>query len=268
MPIDYQPSRDLAPRWGSKRPPIEVLDSWFFSCKENYHKLLNEIRLDAKNLENIPIHFSEKNLPLPAWVGVPYSPFDAIILNELIKKNQPKRFLEIGSGISTCFAKKAFDDFNINTEIISIDPEPRAEIDSICDLVLRKGLENCDLSIFDNLESGDILFFDGSHRCFMNSDVTIFFIDVLPKIKPGVLIHIHDISLPYDYPEWAINWYWNEQYMLAVYLMGNKDKIIPIAPTSFLCQNPEFAEHFKKPFLDLSEQVCWTGGGAMWFTHK
>ena len=97
------------------------------------------------------------------------------------------------------FARHAIRTGNLKTTIMSIDPKPRAEIDSLCDRVMRLPLELCDLNLFRELEPGDILFFDGSHRIFANSDVTVFFIEVLPRLKPGVLVHVHDIFLPADY---------------------------------------------------------------------
>jgi hypothetical protein len=126
-------------------------------------------------------------------------------------------------------------------------------------------------SIFDELEAGDIVFFDGSHRSFMNSDVTVFFIDVLPRIKPGVIVHLHDINLPWDYPDFFKTWYWNEQYMLAVYLMCSKDTLNPLLPTSWICRNEFFKKQIANPFVDLGSDdanMAWQGGGSIWFTKK
>jgi hypothetical protein len=82
------------------------------------------------------------------------------------------------------------------TSITSIDPEPRTDINSLCDRVVRKWLEDCDLSLFDQLEPGDFLFFDGSHRVLTNSHTTVLYLEVIPRIKAGVIIHVHDIHLP------------------------------------------------------------------------
>jgi hypothetical protein len=123
--------------------------------------------------------------------------------------------IEVGSGNSTMFAKSALLHSGKDTKIVSIDPQPRAEIDAICDEVIRAPLEDLDVSLFDRLEAGDSLFIDNSHRSFMNSDVTVAMLDVLPRLKPGVLVGIHDIFLPFDYFEtWAERGY-NEQYLLA-----------------------------------------------------
>jgi len=269
VPVEYLPSRDFNPRWGYSKPRIPSLNDWFARHAGDYHAFLKLMRGEIGGLAGIPMDFDEKNLPQPAWNGVPYCAFDALALYSMVKKHKPKRYLEIGSGITTCFAKKAVVDAKLSTHITSIDPEPRAKIDAICDTIIRDGLETCDLAIFDQLEAGDILFFDGSHRSFMNSDVTVFFIDVLPRLKPGVIVHIHDISLPWDYDHFFKNWYWNEQYLLAIYMMGNQHRIEPLLPTSFICRDAAFEAEFAVPMLDLGKSNdAWRGGGAMWFTHK
>jgi hypothetical protein len=266
IPLDYPPSRDFRPRWGASHPPIEFLVDWFDG--HDYLPLLNELRVAAGELRNIPKTFDPANLPEPAWLGVPLAPFDAAAIYMMVKRHRPKRYIEIGSGISTCFAYKAIKAHRLGSEVISIDPQPRAEIDAICTRVIRDGLETCDLSIFDSMEAGDILFMDGSHRTFMNSDVTVFMIDVLPRLKPGVIVHVHDITLPNDYPDMFTNWYWSEQYMLAVYMMNAADRINPLFPTSFVCRHPRYADFFAVPPLDIGEaNDGWRHGGSMWFTH-
>src|SRR5690606_30946570 len=94
------------------------------------------------------------------------------------------------------------------------------EIDMICDNVFREPLEDVGLEIFDALGAGDILYIDNSHRAFMNSDVTVVFLDILPRLKPGVLVQIHDVTLPYDYPEVWIDRHYSEQYLLAAWLLA------------------------------------------------
>jgi predicted O-methyltransferase YrrM len=269
IPIDYLPSRAYSPRWGASRPPIKQLDDWFRSHAADYHALIRENRASAQALRGIPIEFDPARLPEPAWSGAPYAPFDAVTLYTMIRTYRPATYLEIGSGITTCFAHRAIRDSFLSTQIVSIDPEPRASIDAICNSVIRNGLETCDLEIFSKLEANDVVLFDGSHRAFMNSDVSVFFIDILPRLKPGVIVHVHDIMLPYDYPDMFSNWYWNEQYMLAVYMMGNMRRLTPLAPTYFICRDEEFASALREPMIDLGpHNGGWLGGGAMWFTAR
>jgi hypothetical protein len=103
----------------------------------------------------------------------------------------------------------------------------------------------------------------------MNSDVTVFFIDVLPRLKPGVIVHLHDILLPWDYPDSFKQWYWNEQYMLAVYMMNARDRLNPLLPTAWISRSQEFVSFFRTPLLDLGSPAAnesWKHGGSMWFT--
>lgn len=269
LPIEYPPSRDLRPRWGATRPPIAKLAEWMGRQDNDYRAVLAAMRARAPQLARINRDFDAALLPEPAWCGVPYAAFDSAALYTLIGEYQPNLYLEIGSGITTTFAHRAIQDHGLSTRIVSIDPEPRAAIDSICDEVIRTGLETCDLSVFDALEAGDILFLDGSHRVFMNSDVTVFMIDVLPRVKPGVLVHVHDIQLPWDYPDMFINWYWSEAYILAAYFLGGLDRVKPILPTTWVCRSPQFDDWFnEQPIVNLGPQNdAWRGGGAMWFTH-
>ena len=269
LPLDYTPSRRFEPRWGYSRPVIQVLHDWFASYREAYRRILDELTGNREWLARVPHQFDTVRLPEPAWLGVPLAPFDSAAIYTMVRRFRPKRYFEIGSGISTCFAVKAIRDHGLGSEVISIDPEPRAAIDRICNRIIRDGLETCDPALFDQLEPGDILFFDGSHRSFMNSDVTVFMIDVLPRLKPGVVVHVHDINLPYDYPDSFKHWYWNEQYMLAVYMMNARDRIDPIFPTAFVCRDPDFDTWFRDPLVDLGpDNAGWRGGGSMWFTHS
>lgn len=265
LPIDYAPSRNYVPRWGYSRPVLQDLYDLFAENIEIYKELVAKMREHAPSMREIPLVFHERNLPMPAWSGVAYAPFDALVLHTLIQIYKPNIFLEIGSGISTCFARYAADKSKHAMKIVSIDPEPRAEIDAICDLIIREPVENVDQAIFENLEAGDIVFMDGSHRSFMNSDVTVFFLEILDKIPKGVLIHIHDITLPWDYPPMFASWYWNEQYLLAAIIKYGKKQFVPLAPTHFMCKVPEIRDSLPAYFIDLGEyNDGWLGGGAMW----
>jgi hypothetical protein len=150
----------------------------------------------------------------------------------------PKTYLEIGSGNSTKFARESITNNQLGTKLISIDPNPRAEIDAICDQVVRTPVEDLPLTIFEDLVSGDILFVDNSHRASANSDVTVFFMDILPNLPPGVLVHLHDICLPWDYAEEQAEDAYSEQYLLATaLLMGSKLKTR--LPNLFVTRTPE-----------------------------
>jgi hypothetical protein len=248
VPLDYPPARIYAPRYGYSHPPIERLVSLFQSHEPSYLEML-------RYMASLDVRHIPESGSLPAWTGGAISRFDALLLYAMVHKYRPRIYLEIGSGMTTYFAKQATKDAGLDTKIISIDPEPRAEVSTICDKIYRSGLEEIDQGVFDELQPGDIVFMDGSHRCFMNSDVTIFFIETLPRLKPGVLVHVHDVFLPYDYIPLFKDWYWNEQYMLAVYMMNNRS-VVPLFPGTYVRENC---------ITDFPGTV---DSGSLWFTHQ
>ena len=127
----------------------------------------------------------------------------------------------------------------MRTTITCLDPNPRTDIEAIADVRIPTPLEECDLSLFDELEEPDILFMDGSHRAFVNSDATVFFLEVLPALKPGVLVQIHDIKLPYDYPtEWVERLY-NEQFLLGSYLLAETRIFEVLLPNALISNDAE-----------------------------
>ena len=166
----------------------------------------------------IPMRSSEIT-SRPIWVNGWLPAMDMLANYTVLAENDPLRYVEIGSGESTKLARRAIDERGLRTRLTSIDPHPRAEVDRLCDAVVRHKLEDADLAVFAECEPGDVIFFDGSHRSFMNSDVSVFFLEILPSLPPGVIVGLHDIELPWDYPtSWSGRFY-NEQYLLAVYLL-------------------------------------------------
>ncbi|MFF6971940.1 MULTISPECIES: class I SAM-dependent methyltransferase [Streptomyces] len=176
---------------------------------------------------------------VPYWGNTWLPPLDALSLYGLLAETKPARYLEIGSGNSTKFARRAVDDLGLTTRIVSVDPRPRAPIDALCDEVVRVPLQRADPAVFEQLEPGDIVFLDGSHRLHMGSDVMVFFFELLPRLKPGVLIQVHDIMLPSDYPE---SWRWrlySEQYLLAAMLTSAPERFDVQLPNAFVHGDPE-----------------------------
>src|SRR4029453_9997100 len=104
---------------------------------------------------------------------------------------KPNLLIEVGSGYSTRFARAAIQANSPATRLISIDPSPRAEISLLCDESIKTPLEDVNQGVFARLQSGDILFIDNSHRAFQNSDVTVFFVEILPNLPKGCVLHIH-----------------------------------------------------------------------------
>lgn len=154
-----------------------------------------------------------------------FNGFDAAVYYALIRHLQPQRIVEIGGGYSTQIANKALA-ANGKGKLICIEPYPEArliEADLNVELI-QKRAEEIDVDFFSRLEPNDILFIDSSHIVKCGSDVCYEFLEVLPLVKPGVWIHVHDIFFPHDYPaDWVLErrLALNEQYLLDAFLSFN-----------------------------------------------
>lgn len=217
-----------------------------------YEQTLRGFRDYLSWFERIPAEAADDVTPY--WSNIWLPPIDAAALYVQVAQSRPLRYVEIGSGNSTKFARRAIRDHGLATEIVSIDPAPRAPVDALCDARVRKPFEETDLSIFSGLAAGDVVFVDNSHRCFMNSDATVFFTEVLPVLPPGVIVGVHDIFLPYDYPKEWVGRYYSEQYLLACYLLGRTPLFRVLFPAHFLLRTPATAT--------IAESLCSALPGA------
>lgn len=237
LALDHPPAVEETPRWGYGRPEHARLAERLARGEDEYARRLDQIVAYANELRRIPRDQAAPGDPW--WLNPWFSGLDAASLYALIRSTSPARYVEIGSGLSTMFAARARRDGGFPTSITSIDPQPRAGIDELCDEVHREPLENVGLEPFRALAAGDIVLFDGSHRVFMNSDVTAFFLDVLPELPPRVLVGVHDIYLPEDYPPEGASWHLSEQYMLAAYLLANPSWLEPVLPLAYVTRRPQ-----------------------------
>lgn len=252
------------PRYGYGKPPHPRLYEMIDRNRESYQHVLALLLRYKDSLAQIAKGQADPRSTKPAWINGWLPGLDAVALYGLLCLHNPRRYFEIGSGNSTKFARQAIQDYRLRTEITSFDPFPRAEIDAICDRSFRQPLEEIDLQVFDELEAGDIVFVDHSHRVFMNSDATVVFLDVLPRLKPGVLVEFHDILLPFDYPPAWKNWYYSEQYMLAAYLLAEGRKFDILLPNFFISSDPELRSILAPLWADPRMQGVETHGVSFW----
>jgi hypothetical protein len=206
-------------RFGYNLSPHPQLLARLSERDDQYRATLGTFLLLLPNIVTIPSHPTDD----PAesnWINLAFPSLDAIALMGLLMPHRPRRFVEIGSGFFTKFARRAIRDHALPTRIVSIDPEPRAEIDAICDEVIRCPLEDVPSETFAGVTAEDFIFIDGSHRVFQGSDATVFFTEILPAVPAGTLVGVHDIFLPADYPQAWLDWYLSEQYLLACWLLG------------------------------------------------
>jgi Methyltransferase domain len=159
------------------------------------------------------------------WHNHFYTALDALTLYTLIRRGKPKRIVEIGSGYSTHVSLTAVRKNGVG-QVVCIEPYPTEVLRKVGAEVriIESKVQELDLGFFESLGSGDILFIDSSHVSAFQSDVNFEFLKLLPRIKPGVLVHVHDIFFPWEYPkEWVarLRWLWNEQYLLYGLMIEN-----------------------------------------------
>jgi predicted O-methyltransferase YrrM len=155
---------------------------------------------------------------------------DAIFLYSIMRNIRPRRVIEVGSGFSSAVMLDTANYFlNPQPEFTFIEPNPARlqELLACGDdkkvTLIRERLQEVPLEVFDELAINDLLFIDSSHVVKCGSDLLHLFYRILPRIKPGVVVHFHDVIWPFDYP---VNWhnthrYWNEAYFLRVFLAHN-----------------------------------------------
>jgi predicted O-methyltransferase YrrM len=264
MQIELDYSVQSRPRYGHGRPVHPGLHEILNRRRDDYARELHGVLEMQDALARIPARQPDGASAEPQWI-TPWLPgLDSAVLYAMVARRRPALYMEIGSGTSTTFVRRAIRDHALETRIVSIDPQPRAEIDVICDEVVRQPVEDVDLSTFDRLSAGDMLFVDNSHRIFMNSDATTVFLDVLPRLQPGVLVHFHDIFLPADYPPQWIDRYYSEQYVLAAYILAECPWLEVVLPNYFVTLDPELCGILAPLWSALDCDGLPTQGGSFW----
>lgn len=194
---------------------------------------------------------------------------DSQVWSALLRTWRPARILEIGSGWSTALVLDTLDDLACDVELTCVEPYPERLLS-----VLRPGdedrirmrperVQDVDLSVFEALEAGDVLFIDSTHVAKHGSDVNYLVLEVLPRLRPGVHVHVHDVAYPFEYPkEWLLEGRaWNEAYLLRAFLVDNPHWQIDLWPSALLlCRPPELPAA-----LDPDTEV---DGGSLWLTRR
>jgi hypothetical protein len=237
------------------------MDARLAAGRDDYRALLERFTAHLDALRAIPR--SGHDPAEPEWKNDYFAGLDAVALYSFLVDRRPARYVEVGSGYSTRFARRAIKDSSAPTVVTSIDPAPRAEIEDLCDEVYRVGLEDAPLEVFDRLTAGDVALIDGSHVAHMGSDVVVAFTDLLPRLAPGVLVGIDDVFLPWDYPPtWVDRWY-AEQYLLAVLLLSGDPSWRVTFPAWWASHDPGLATSVET-FDDPARSIAGTVGMTFW----
>ncbi len=194
---------------------------------------------------------------------------DGMLLHAMLRKHAPKRFIEIGSGFSSACAIDTIDRFLDGAcELTFIEPNPERLRGALGNRlagarVLDVPVQAVALEVFDELEAGDFLFIDSSHVMRTGSDVCFELFEILPRLAPGVFVHIHDLAWPFDYPSnWILdqNRSYNEAYGVRAFLTNNANWTILMFSDYFAkFEGPRIKESI--PRFDGSF------GASLWLTN-
>ncbi len=199
QPIAYP---GLTPLFGAARPQFE--------------QLLARIEALSRDILALPDGMARARFDQSWFPGL-----DGLAAYAIVRDRHPSRIVEVGSGHSTRFMAAAIQDGDLKTDLVCIDPAPRATLDHL-DVRWRSSvLQSAPATDIEALQAGDILFIDSSHLLMPGTDVDYLIGHILPSLASGVYVHIHDIFLPDPYPSsWAWRGY-NEQSAIAALLQGD-----------------------------------------------
>ena len=200
---------------------------------------------------------------------------DGNVYYSLVRELKPKRIIEIGSGFSTALAVEAIkkNGPDNKTRLTSIEPYPSEMLLNLKEDInlVKKPVQEIDMDVFTSLEEGDILFVDSSHALKSGGDVWYEYCEIFPRLKPGVYVHIHDISLPKPYPNvyYDSMLYWNEQYLLQAYLTNNS-KVEIIWPGNYMMTKyPEkMTEYFAPEYKLMKDKFKDSEPSSFWMQVK
>jgi hypothetical protein len=232
----------------TKSKILQRKDRFLPGINFNIEKQLEFLEKFNFNLELEEISNFEKSDQNYSFQNGPFLSGDSEILFNIIRLIYPKKIIEIGCGHSSLMIQHAIN-FNkksnkeYNCEHICIDPYESDWVEKLNVKFIKKKVEELDLSYFKSLESGDILFIDSSHIIRPHGDVLFEFLEILPILEIGVIVHIHDIFSPKEYLDKWVNDgvnFWNEQFLLEAFLSCNT-KFEVICSVNYLKHN-----HYEK----------------------
>lgn len=212
------------------------------------------------------------------WVNGTFMAGDADVYYALIRDRKPRRVFEIGSGNSSAIADLAItrnkaEDAAYACEFVCIEPFPPPALDRLANLTRleKKPVQEVPLEFFAELRAGDILFIDSTHALKSGGDVWWEFCEILPRLAPGVHVHVHDISLPKPYPRvyFEADLFWNEQYVLQAYLTHNARAEVVWAGTYMLETHPaDVKAAFAHAYDAMREKFPLAEPSSFWFRTR
>ncbi len=249
----------------SYKKPQKLLFEQIARYDNKYQNLLQLSLKYKNNIQQIKDSSLETSELEPTWNNNYVPALDIIILYTILNEFKPKQYIEIGSGTTTKTAYKAIKENHLSFSITCIDPFPRQPIKEIADKWIEKNIQDVPVDIFKNLSENDIVFFDGTHTVLPNSDSTWFFLEILPNLPKGVIVEVHDIYLPYDYPQFMCDRYYSENYVLGAVLLANPEKYEILCPNFYISEQKHLAKTIEDTWQNPALQNLEKHGGSFWF---
>ena len=257
------------------------MNRWFKPsnlCGVNYdlkHMQDKLVYLTSHYLEEYENSFTYDEINKKGY-GPGYPFLDSMLLYFMIRDIKPKNYIEIGSGVSTyicSLSAKENDKIGSSLSITCIDPYPQENLYKIPNVkVINDEIQNVDQHFFDQLHAGDILFIDSTHILKIDGDVPYLYLEIIPRLENGVIIHIHDIHFPYNIP-YPPQYYifgnkrpvfWNEAMLLQAFLSYNDSyRIMMSLPLlRYFCEDT-LKEHISN-YQGLDQNHAYTHNGSIW----
>jgi hypothetical protein len=223
----------------------------------------------ASELKDIPFEKPEGNYSTYFYHNASYLSGDAEYLYQMIRHLRPKRIVEVGCGFSTLMMRKALaannaDDPAYKCDHLCIEPYPPEWLRQTGARLLIQKVEEIEMDVFKALGANDILFIDSSHMIRPQGDVLFEYLEILPQLGQGVVVHVHDIFSPRDYLNaWIYDhvFFWNEQYLLEAFLSLNPSYKIIGALNYLLHHHPD---ELLRQCPGLAQEADTREPGAIW----
>ena len=208
---------------------------------------------------------------LQTGYGPGFTHVDAFVLYAMLRQLKPRKCIEVGSGLSTCYsdlARQRNRAEGVDMQMVCIEPYPYSKLKEVQPVeLIQSEVQNVPLATFQSLAAGDVLFIDSSHVVRLDGDVPYLFLEVLPSLAPGVNIHIHDVPFPYNIPYppeyWTLlkypqspHWpmFWNEAMLLQAFLAFNRSFEISLSCPMIRHADEEFLRATLPIFQPVAEE--------------
>ena len=238
---------------GEDTPVYSEMMDLMIGKQQLFSNFINAMSVNQKYFNNFA-----QGEPKPEWASKWISPLDGATIYTGVTEFKPRQIIEVGSGNSTHFMVRAIVDHKMDTKVTCIDPSPRIDITGLPIDLKQRVLSLDDLPLVKNLNRNDILFIDSSHILQQGFDLDIILNRFLPALKPGVILHFHDIFLPYPYPtEWG-SFHFNEQNALIGWLLSG---YLDVIFSSYYAYS-DMTNNLRVSALESSIKEA--GGGSIW----